>query len=119
MFSALPRSDASILVCPPILASHWPVFAGSNSGTVAARFFAIVAPRLETAGRRHPPNACCLARSAVREACELRGRSVERLCHGFALELAGDHPGLDGVDLALLAEPELAATAYKTTLDLR
>jgi hypothetical protein len=24
----------------------------------------------------------------VREACELRGRSVERLCHGFALELA-------------------------------
>jgi hypothetical protein len=56
----------------------------------------------------------------VREACELRGRSVERLCHGFALELAGDHPGLDGVDLALLAEPELAATAHKTTtLDLR
>ena len=53
-------------------------------------------------------------------ACELRGRSVERLCHGFALELAGDHPGLDGVDLALLAEPELAATAHKTTtLDLR
>ncbi|HSS83921.1 MAG TPA: hypothetical protein VLL30_09105, partial [Reyranella sp.] len=42
--------------------------------------------------RRHPPNACCLARSAMREACELRGRSVERLCHGFALELAGDHP---------------------------
>jgi hypothetical protein len=60
------------------------------------------------------------ARSAVREARELRGRSVERLCHGFALELPGDHPGLDGLALALLAEPELAATAHKTTtLDLR
>jgi hypothetical protein len=42
--------------------------------------FAIVAsPRLEANGRRHPPNECCLARSAVREAWELRGRSVERL----------------------------------------
>jgi hypothetical protein len=56
----------------------------------------------------------------VREASELRGRSVERLCHGFALELASDHPGLDGLDLALLAPPELTATAYKTTtLDLQ
>jgi hypothetical protein len=56
----------------------------------------------------------------VREACELRGRSVERLCHGFALELAGDHPGLDGLDLALLAQPGLAAAAHKTTtVDLR
>jgi hypothetical protein len=56
----------------------------------------------------------------VREARELRGRSVERLCHGFALELAGDHPGPDGLDLVWLTESELAATAHKTTtLDLR
>jgi len=79
----------------------------------------VAPPRLEAAGRRHPPNACYLARSAVRETCELRGRSVERLCHGFALELAGDHPGLDGLALVLLTEPELALTADKTTtLDL-
>jgi len=58
-------------------------------------------------------------RSAVREACVLRGRSVERLCHGFALERTGDHPGLDGLDLAWLTEPEPALTADKTTtLDL-
>jgi hypothetical protein len=83
--------------------------------------FAIVAPlRLEAAGRRHPPNACCLARSAARDAFVLRGGSVARLCQGFALELAGDHPGLDDLDLALLAEPGLAPTADKTTtLDLR
>jgi hypothetical protein len=49
----------------------------------------------------------------------MRGRPVERLCHGFALERTGDHRGLDGLDLALLTEPELALTADKTTLDLR
>jgi hypothetical protein len=86
-----------------------------NFGTGAARLLAIVAPlRLDAATWRHPTNACCLARSAAREACELRGRPGERLCHGFVPELAGDHPGLDGWDLAF-GELKRASTADKTT----
>src|SRR5712675_727535 len=66
-------------------------------------------------GRRKAASTECVLPGALSGARSLRtARPLGRASlHGFALELAGDRPGLDGVDLALLAEPELAATAHK------